>query len=527
MSATRQHADLDTPSATATPPVHLAVEHLTKTFAGRTVLHDVGFSIPAGEVVALLGQNGSGKSTLIKLLTGFYSPDAGSGASIAIGDRALRLPVKDDSGFTVAAVHQDLGLLPAASVTENMLIDNLRHGQVSPLRWRSLHRRAADMLARVGVHDISPKALVEQLTPIQHAMIAIARAIDEISDGGLLILDEVTAFLTQDAVEALFELIREVARRGISVLFVSHRMEEIWRVCDRAVVLRNGVLVAEAMISETTEEELISEIIGQRLDWLYPEKQAIDDRVSMTVSCSGSQDLGAFDLEARAGEIIGVTGLRGMGYDRVVYALYGEEPGACGTLDIAGRQVALAKLDARSAKRMGVRLVPSERLKNGAVGFASVRENSTLPMLHTFMRFGRISTRRESRWTSDLIESYQVSPPHPDAPYGSLSGGNQQKVLVGRWLRTDPVILLLDEPTQGVDVGARRDIFTRIVDAASSGVTVIYSTTESQDLAELCHRVLVFRNGQVVGVLAGADVSEDNISRLSWGTSDTALVSAG
>jgi ribose transport system ATP-binding protein len=495
----------------------LALEHLTKTFGPRTVLSDVGFAIPPGEVIALLGQNGSGKSTLIKMLTGFHTPDAGSGAAIVVDDERIELPMPAHASFTIAAVHQDLALLSLASVAENLMIDDLGGGPISFLRWKKLHKRAASMLARVGVRDISTRTLVERLSPIQQAMVAIARAIDEISDGGLLILDEVTAFLTQDGVDALFDIVREITARGISVLFVSHRMEEIWRICDRAVVLRNGRLVAEARLAETSEDELISQIIGERLDWLYPEKHPATTDTSVRVSCTGSSGLREFDLHARAGEIIGLTGLRGMGYDRVVYALYGESAHTSGSMELDGETVDLSALDARAANRLGLRLVPSERLKNGAVGSATVRENASLPVLAEFMRMGRISRRHENRWAQQLVEDFAVSPADPHARYSSLSGGNQQKVLVARWLQTRPRILLLDEPTQGVDVGARRDIFSRIVAAARDGVTVLYSTTEAQDLAELCHRVLVFRNGSIAGELGGEDVSEENISRLSWG----------
>ncbi|MFE7421149.1 sugar ABC transporter ATP-binding protein [Rhodococcus sp. NPDC057529] len=499
----------------------IAIEHLSKTFGNRTVLNDVGFEIPSGQVIALLGQNGCGKSTLIKVLTGFHTPDSGKDAAVVVGDRRLPFPLHSGSEFKVATVHQDLALLPAASVTENMLIDQLGSGPVVPVRWAALHRRSAEMLARCGVRDIDPRTTVENLSPIQQAMVAIARAIAEIHDGGLLILDEVTAFLTQDGVDTLFEIIREVTAKGIAVLFVSHRMEEIWSICDRAVVLRNGGLVADTLISETTEEELISHVVGEPLEWLYPEKHPATDDVTLRVSCSSEGQLREFNLEAKAGEIVGLTGLRGMGYDRVVYALYGEEPGVTGSLEVGRRSVQLGKLDARRAMELGIRLVPSERLKNGAVGSSPVRENASLPVLTRFLRFGFLSRRREVSWTKDLIDSYSVSPADPHAIYSSLSGGNQQKVLVGRWLQTDPVILLLDEPTQGVDIGARRDIFSRIVEAAQGGVTVLYSTTEAQDLAELCHRVIVFRDGQVAGQVEGTEVTEDNIARLSWATSET------
>jgi ribose transport system ATP-binding protein len=504
----------------------IRVEHLTKSFGSRTVLDDVSFDIPAGKVVGLLGQNGSGKSTLIKILTGFHDPDHGSGAAIVVGQDRLGLPLHhgplhhEADGFRIAAVHQDLGLLPSASVTENLLIDRLGPRALGRLSWPSVHRKAQGILDRVGATGINPRAEVAELKPVQRAMVAIARAIDELtSDRGLLILDEVTAFLTQDGIDQLFDLVRTVAARGIGVLIVSHRMEENWRICDQAVVLRGGRLIRAVDIAETTEDDLIGDIVGQRLEWLYPEKHAHGDEVRISFRGVRSAPVRDFSLDARAGEIIGLTGLRGMGHERLVYALYGDAAHCLGELRIDGRQIDLRALRPGTAYQLGLRLVPSERLLNGAVGEATVRENASLPLVSQFVRHGILSPRRERAWAEDLVRNYDVSPAETEINYGRLSGGNQQKVLMARWLETAPSVLLLDEPTQGVDVGARRDIFQRIVAAAQAGTTVLYTTSETQDLAELCHRVLVFRDGQVAGELAGADVTEDGISRMCWGGS--------
>ena len=508
-----------------TPPT-IRVEHLTKSFGSRTVLDDVSFDIPAGQVVALLGQNGSGKSTLIKILTGFHDPDHASGAAIVVGKERLHLPLHHGplhhglESFRIAAVHQDLALLPSMSVTENLLIDRLGPRSLGMLSWPAVHRRAQQMLDRVGASGIDPRAEVSELKPVQRAMVAIARAIDELSsDQGLLILDEVTAFLTQDGIDQLFDLVRTVAARGIGVLFVSHRMEEIWRICDRAVVLRGGRLMQDADLADTSEDELIGDIVGQRLDWLYPEKHAAGDEVRISFRGVRSAPVREFNLEARAGEIIGLTGLRGMGHERLVYALYGDAAHCLGELHIDGKVIDLHRLRPGTAYQLGLRLVPSERLLNGAVGEATVRENASLPLISQFVRRGALSPRRERSWAQELVTNYDVSPADSEMNYARLSGGNQQKVLMARWLETAPSVLLLDEPTQGVDVGARRDIFNRIVTAAQAGTTVLYTTSETQDLAELCHRVLVFRDGVVCGELAGSDVTEDAISRMCWGGS--------
>ncbi|MBO0728386.1 MAG: sugar ABC transporter ATP-binding protein [Acidimicrobiaceae bacterium] len=497
------------------------LEHLSKSFGSRTVLRDAGFEMPPGKVVALLGQNGSGKSTLIKLLAGYHEPDEGTDAAVVIGEERASLPLRDGADFRFAFVHQDLALLPTASVAENLLIDRLGARALGRLSWRKVRARAQSMLDRVGATDISPSDVTGRLQPVERAMVAIARAMDELIGGGLLILDEVTAFLTQDGIDQLFELIRQVAQRGIGVLFVSHRLEEIWRICDRAVVLRNGEVVKDVDLAETCLDDLVSAIVGEQLDWLYPEKHAPGEERRVRFREVQAGRVRSFSLEANAGEIIGLTGLRGMGHERIIYALYGEAPERRGTVEInGGVEVALGSLKPSQAFRMGMRLVPSDRLENGAVGGATVRENASLPLLDQFVR--RLVLRRtdEREWATNLIESYGVSPADCEAIYSSLSGGNQQKVLVARWLETRPTVLLLDEPAQGVDIGSRRDIFARIVDAAKRGITVLYSSSEVQDLAELCHRVLVFRDGAVVGQLSGSDVTEGAISRMCWAGGD-------
>jgi ribose transport system ATP-binding protein len=499
----------------------IRLEHLTKTFGPRRVLDDVGFTIPRGGVVGLLGHNGSGKSTLIKILTGYHRPDHGSNAAAVIGGARVALPAHaDDQRFQVAAVHQDLALQPSASVAENLLVDRLGTGRLHLLRWRRVHERAAEILSRGGAKGIDTRRLVSDLRPVERAQLAIARAVDTLrgSDHGLLILDEVTAFLPQDAVQQVFELIKGLCAQGLSVLFVSHRMEEVRAICDRAVVLRNGEMVADRALSDISEQELIMHIVGSTVDWLYPEKHPAQDAVTAQVRLEAASGLGAVSFDARVGEIVGLTGLKGMGHDELIYALFGERARASGTLTVGGHALELSRMTPRRAATHGIRLVPADRLRQGAVGWASVRENASLPHLETFFRGGRLRQRAEREWAQAIVLSYGVVPDDAEVPYKTLSGGNQQKVLLARWLETKPTLLLLDEPTQGVDVGVRREIFRRLVAAAQAGMTILYSTTEAQDLAELCHRVLVFRDGAVVGELEGETVTEDNISRMCWST---------
>lgn len=509
------------PSPTGVRAGNIRICNFAKTFGPRTVLDSVSFDLPIGQVVGLLGQNGSGKSTLIKLLSGYHQPDRAADAHVEVDGHRHELPLAAGGGPRVAAVHQDLALVPDISVTENLLIGDLGRYGLGRVSWPALHATAARRLAAVGAGDIDPRALVGDLRPVQRALVALARAVSTLGEGGILILDEVTAFLPADGVQEFFALIRTLCQRDIAVLFVSHRMEEIRAICQRVVVLHNGRLVADSPLAETTEDRLIEQIVGQSLDWLYPDKAPTATVTAVRARDVTGPGLQPTSFEAAAGEIVGLTGLKGMGHDRLAYVLYGEGPGRGGSLEVEGTVLDLARVSPRQAMAAGVRLVPSERLKNGAVGHASVRENITLPIVGTFVRRGRLRRQAEHAWAVQTILSYGVSPPDPDHAYGALSGGNQQKVLIARWLETRPRLLLLDEPTQGVDVGARREIFTRIVEAAGQGVTVLYCSTETQDLAELCHRVLVFRDGSIAAELTGAEVTEANISRTSWSSGGT------
>jgi ribose transport system ATP-binding protein len=494
-----------------------SAEHLTKSFYGTTVLKDVSFQIGTGEIVALLGQNGSGKSTLIKVLTGFHAPDDNSRASLLLDGQRHSLPLADPDRvkFMIGAVHQDLGLCSSASVAENLVIAPSRGRDLRPLRWGRVYSEARALLERVTVRDVEPRAIVRDLTPMQQASVAVARAIGQVDKGGLLILDEVTAFLAQDAVSELCDLVKEIAASGVSVLFVSHRLEEIWRLCTRALVLRDGELVADIDLAGSSNQELIDAIVGQPLGWLYPDKQDTRRDIRLRLEIEPNNVAAGLQFEARTGEIVGATGLRGMGYRRLLRALYGVSR-ETGTLEVDGKVVDLSGLNPSLAYQLGVRLVPSDRMKNAAFGMGSVRENATLPVIEQFVRRGLLRRSIECDWVDGLIANYGIVPRNRDAIFGSLSGGNQQKVVVGHWLETEPKVLLLDEPVEGVDVGARRDIFERIVQVAKRGVTIIFSSTEAEDLAEMCHRVLVFRNGTVAGELEGSAVNEYEISRLSW-----------
>jgi ribose transport system ATP-binding protein len=504
------------PFGTVRKGATIEIENLSKSFGPRKVLDNLNISIAAGTVHGLLGANGSGKSTAIKILAGYHDPDGAEAVFTVQGERhPLPLTHAQRREIGLAFVHQDLGLAAETSVAENLFIDELGVRPLVRIRWCQLYARASDLLARVGAAHIDPRRKISELFPVDRAIVAIARALSKLQPGGLLVLDEVTTFLPRDSVDLLFDLVRQVCASGMSVLFVSHRLEEVRVLCTSATVLRGGITVAHREIAATTDSQLVTDIVGDELGALYPPKRSIGDAINLEIREVRNQSLGPISLVGHAGEIIGITGLRGMGHEHLPYMLYGDTP-ASGMVVVDGVELNLIGAKPRTMIEAGVRLVPGDRLRQGAVASATVQENVTLPYVKEFFLSGLLRRGAERSDTQSLLDAYGVSPADPSYTYGRLSGGNQQKVLMARWLRSTPKVLLLDEPTQGVDVGARRELFQRIVEVANKGGTVIYVSTETQDLAELCHRVVVFRDGHVAGVVEQGLVTEENILRACW-----------
>ena len=494
----------------------VVIRGVSKTFGNRRVLDSIAFNFPAGTVHGLIGANGSGKSTVIKILAGYHDPDHGDG-QLEIRGETYDLPIHHGSRRHIGLgfVHQDLGLASAMSVAENLFIDDLAPHPLSRVTWSRLQDRAHELLSRVGGERVSAERTIAEISPVDRAIVAIARAVSKLRTGGLLVLDEVTTFLPRDDVELLFKLMRNVCNEGMSVLFVSHRLEEIRATCSTVTVLRNGALAASRVVAETSDDTLITDIVGTELGDLYPRRHAPQPKSRLAVRGVVGRGLGPVSFDASVGEIVGVTGLRGMGHESLPYLLYGD--GATkGIVTVDGVELDLTSSTIPEILGSGIRLVPGDRLRQGAIASATVQENITLPFIAEFFRGGRLRTKHERRIAVELLDAFGVKPSDPEYLYGRLSGGNQQKVLLARWLRSTPKLLLLDEPTQGVDIGARKELFARIVQAAIDGATVIYVSTETEDLAELCHRVLIVRDGQIVKTLSEGELTEGHILRSCW-----------
>lgn len=502
-------------------PLALLMTGVTKIFGGHRALNDVSLEIRRGEVHGLLGQNGSGKSTLIKVLAGFHAPEPG--AQLHVGGTAVPLPLAAGAfrQHGISFVHQHLGLIPALTVLENMLIGQLAESRSMAIGWRGERQKVARRFRDYGI-DLDPDTAVADLSPVQCALLAIVRAAGEMEDasgegGGLLILDEPTPFLPRKDVEQLFSVVRRVVAAGASVIFVSHDVDEVMEITDRATILRDGKVAARLETRKATKQDFIEAIVGRRLGEVNHKTEASDlGSIAFEAQGLSGGTIVDFNLAARKGEVVGLTGLVGTGYNEIPYLLYGARP-AAGTVVVGDARFDLSNATPRRSMAKGIVLIPGDRAHAGAIGPLPVSDNVTMPVMTS--HFSRFALNRQAmiRLATTLCERFDVRPLNPHLPIGNLSGGNQQKVLLAKWLQDSPSLVLLDEPTQGVDIGARQTVFKHIKDSAEKGATVLCASSDYEQLATICNRVLIFSEGKVIAELTGDDVNKDTIAEISLG----------
>jgi ribose transport system ATP-binding protein len=482
----------------------LEFRSITKSFGGTRALSSVSVDLAKGEILALLGENGAGKSTLIKTLAGIYKPDGGE--ILFKGAPYHHRPPQPNTRQPVAFIHQDLGLIDWMTVGENVGLAqgfSLRSGLIN---WRSTEARATEALRLVGC-DFDSSTRVSQLTRTEKSLVAIARALAVEAD--VLVLDEPTASLPADEVERLFAAIRPLKERGVGMIYVSHRLDEIFRIADRVAVLRDGKLVGQKPVADTNPNELIEMIVGRSASELFVRAHTEVGEPVVKVrelTCTGTAPI-SFDI--RRGELLGLVGLRGAGQELVGRALFGSEP-FTGDVAIHGRVPDLSS--SISAMKSGVGLIARDRTEESAAMSLTIRENTFLnPGATGRGLFSLLSPSQEAANARAIGESVGLRPNDPDIAIEALSGGNQQKVIVGRWLATGRQLLIAEDPTAGVDVGAKADIYRLIARALESGLAVIVVSTDFEEVAHICHRALVFSRGAIVRELAGTELSVQSL----------------
>jgi ribose transport system ATP-binding protein len=499
-----------TPALTAT--------NMSKSFAGPRVLDSVSLSIEPGEIRALVGENGSGKSTLIKILAGFHLPDEGSaevdGQPLHMGDGA------SSEALGLRFVHQDLGLVNNLDAVDNLALGVGYHSFRGGIRWRQERGRARAALAELGYH-FDVRRTVDRLAMSERTALAVARALaPRHSATKVLILDEPTANLPAAEAERLYALARRVADSGVAVVFVSHHFDEVFELAQSVTVLRDGKQVITRPVAGLTEDHLIELVIGRKLEHVEHDAKAAERKaVVLEVNGLGSIVLDNVDFAVHSGEIVGVAGITGSGRDEVAAALFGGRD-RLGEVKVNGAVV--PKLRPDQAMAMGMGLVPAERHANAAFMASTLRENITVVRPGIHWRGGILRKRSERSDVAIWLERLDVRPRNCEFAMSDLSGGNQQKVVLARWLRMDPKVLVLDEPTQGVDVGAKSDIHKLVDEAAAQGTAVVVASTDHEELVRLCHRVLVLRRGRIVDEISGGRMNHDLITAVTIGRDQAA-----
>lgn len=494
-----------TTTATGTPV--LQIRGLRKVYEGTVALGGVDLEIRGGEIHALLGENGAGKSTLVKLLAGIEHSDGGD---ITVAGRQLppHHSPTDVAHAGVAFIHQQFGLVSDMTVAENIaLVAGFpkKRGQID---WAELRNVARSAMARMGV-DIDPEEPVAHLPVSAQSVVAIARAL--VQDAQLLVLDEPTASLTVEEVDTLFAVLARLRSEGVAIIYISHRLDEVRRICDRVTILRDGEKVAERDVADVSDSELIELIIGRKPQELVANSSAAhaDCIVFDSVSGERTRDI---SLSIQKGEVFGIAGLNGSGHNEIGTMLFGVLPIASGTITVDG--VHYAPQDVTDAVSSGFAFVPSDRNGEGAAGELNLRENLFLNPEAKAVEW--LSNTQERKVASEILQRFDVRPPNPDAFFSTLSGGNAQKVVLARWISQKPRVIILNDPTAAVDIGARREIHQRLREAAADGAVVIVISSDMEEIEQVCDRAAVVRAGRISAVLSHSEITVADLTRYAY-----------
>jgi ABC-type sugar transport system ATPase subunit len=507
---------------TAVEPI-LEAESIDKRFPGVHALDSVSLTLRPGEVHAVVGENGAGKSTLMKILAGVYRPDRGT---VRIDGEAVTFESpRAAQKLGIITIYQELSLVDTLSVGENIFLGDLptRPGGSWQVDWSAVWRRSSELLARVG-SGVRPQTPVRNLSVAQKQMVEIARALAR--NVRVLILDEPTSSLAERETEKLFEIIARLRDRGVGIIYISHRLGEVFRIAQRVTVLRDGVVVGSLPVPEASEELLVRMMVGRDLSRLFTEARSTDAPVRLEVrGLSRRGVLHDVSFAVRGGEIVGLAGLVGAGRTELARCLFGADGINNGQILLDGSVV-----DIRSpghAVDLGIALVPEDRKLQALILSMGVRENLSLPVLDRLGSPYMPSRGRERAMVSDYIKSLRIRTPHMEQRVSALSGGNQQKVVIARWLATKPKMLILDEPTRGIDVGAKAEVHALIARLAEQGVAILMISSELPEILGMSHRVLVMRGGRIVADIPRQEATEESIMAAATGqTLNSAVATA-
>jgi rhamnose transport system ATP-binding protein len=483
---------------------------ISKAFAGVKALKSVSFELRAGEVHAVIGENGAGKSTLIKIITGAVTPDAGT-----ITVRGEHIPHMDplvSKGLGIVAIYQQPSLFPDLTVAENIALA-LEGGHAwRVIDWKGRSRRARELLERAGA-SIDPERLVATLSMPEQQLVEIAKAIG--AEARIVIMDEPTASLTEREVASLFQVIARLRSEGVGVIYISHRLEEIAAVADRVTVLRDGESIATKRMDEVDRAELIRMMVGRDLASIFPKREILPGEIVLELRDVSNGVVRNVSLHVRQGEILGIAGLVGSGRTQLAETIFGLTPAESGEIVLRGERVEIAS--PADAIARGIGYVPEDRPRHGAILQMSIAANTSLASFKKVAHHGLIDRGEEREMAEGFVRQLRIKTPSVDTETGALSGGNQQKVALARWLAIDPAVLILDEPTQGVDVGSKSEIHSLMADLAERGLAIVMISSELPELLGMSDRIAVMHGGTIRGTLERKDATQQAILSLALG----------
>lgn len=492
-------------AAGVTPQAALTIRGMCKSFGATKAVQNVDLALPHGEVLALLGQNGAGKSTLVKILAGVIEADEGE---VELDGKPYDL--KRDR-HAISFIHQDLGLIEWMTVAENIAMAQGFSRRLGLIDWKSVEDQARRSLQRIAP-AIDPRRRISDLTRTEKSLVAIARALGVRSR--ILVLDEPTASLPKDDVQVLFSVLRQLKREGVSMIYVSHRLDEVFAISDRLLVLRDGKVVDSRRTAESNPESLVHAIIGRSPEKVFVRPPRPAPEPVLVCEDLAASDVGPVSFTVHRGEIVGLVGLRGAGHEVIGRLLVGDETKMAGRITIGGKPLHGASPTAAIADGLGI--IAADRIAESIAPGLSIRENMYLnPMASGSRLLSLRQPRAEARECREAGRRVGLVPNLPDEQIESLSGGNQQKVVLSRWIRIAPRVLVLEDPTAGVDVGAKSEIYHLLAEQLAAGQAILLISTDFEEVAEICHRALVFRHGRIVSELDGADMSIESVTLAS------------
>ncbi len=490
--------------STAVSTPLLSLSGIRKEFPGVVALAGVDFELLPGEVHAIVGENGAGKSTLIKIIAGLYRPDAGE---MRVGGDLVEFRTPADSiARRIKVVYQELDLVPDMSVAENVFLGGFPKTSRGLVDWQALRERTEAILSELGL-DIDPDTPVGELRVAEQQLVEIARALSQQSQ--IVIMDEPTSALSPGEIERLFEVIDQLQQRGVGIIYVSHKLDEIFRIADRVTVFRDGQRVSTMPIAETTVTELVTQMVGRELSDLYPKSPAAIGEPLLQVESISGPGVRDVSLTVRAGEVVGIFGLMGAGINSVGRVIFGASPRTDGRVIIGNEEVKPGSPS--DAMDKGLALLTENRKEDGLVLSLSVKDNITLASLRKFATFSWMWPRQELREAAGYVNRLAIKTPSLRQQVRFLSGGNQQKVLMARWLMRDPLVLLLTEPTRGIDVGSKAEIYRLIDEMAHRGLGILFMSTEVPEILGIADRILVMREGQITAEFARGEATQEQL----------------